>query len=84
MTHHDLIVVGTGSGNRVIDDSFAALDVAIVEQAQRFGGTCLNVGCFPTKTLWCNRHLSKPYMTSSANHSGLGIRPGRNGSPDGI
>jgi mycothione reductase len=51
MTHHDLIVVGTGSGNRVIDDSFADLDVAIVEQEQRFGGTCLNVGCIPTKML---------------------------------
>jgi len=51
MTHHDLIVVGTGSGNRVIDDSFADLDVAIVEEEHRFGGTCLNVGCIPTKML---------------------------------
>ena len=51
MTHHDLIVVGTGSGNRVLDDSFADLDVAIVEQEQRFGGTCLNVGCIPTNML---------------------------------
>ena len=51
MPHHDLIVIGTGSGNRVVDDSFADLDVAIVEQEQRFGGTCLNVGCIPTKML---------------------------------
>jgi mycothione reductase len=51
MTHHDLIVIGTGSGNRVIDDSFADLDVAIVEEEHRFGGTCLNVGCIPTKML---------------------------------
>ncbi len=51
MPHHDLIVVGTGSGNRVIDDSFADLDVAIVEQEERFGGTCVNVGCIPTKML---------------------------------
>jgi mycothione reductase len=51
MPHHDLIVVGTGSGNRVIDDSFADLDVAIVEQEQRFGGTCVNVGCIPSKML---------------------------------
>jgi mycothione reductase len=51
MTHHDLIVVGTGSGNRVIDDSFADLDVAVVEQEHRFGGTCLNVGCIPSKVL---------------------------------
>ena len=50
MRHHDLVVIGAGSGNAVIDDSFAALDVAIVEQ-RRFGGTCLNVGCIPSKML---------------------------------
>ncbi|GAA3237241.1 mycothione reductase [Pseudonocardia petroleophila] len=49
--HHQLVVVGTGSGNTVIDDSFADLDVAIVEREERFGGTCLNVGCIPTKML---------------------------------
>ncbi|GEL21512.1 mycothione reductase [Pseudonocardia sulfidoxydans NBRC 16205] len=50
MRHHDLLVIGAGSGNAVVDDSFADLDVAIVEQ-DRFGGTCLNVGCIPTKML---------------------------------
>ncbi|MEQ3553047.1 mycothione reductase [Pseudonocardia nematodicida] len=50
MTHHDLVVVGTGSGNTIVDDRFAGLDVAHVE-ATRFGGTCLNVGCIPTKML---------------------------------
>jgi mycothione reductase len=50
MRQHDLLVLGTGSGNMVVDDSFADLDVAIVEQ-HRFGGTCLNVGCIPTKML---------------------------------
>ena len=51
MPHHDLVVIGTGSGNTVIDDSFSDLDVAIVEHESRFGGTCLNVGCIPTKML---------------------------------
>ena len=51
MPHHDLIVIGTGSGNMVIDDAFADLDVAIVERETRFGGTCVNVGCIPTKML---------------------------------
>jgi mycothione reductase len=46
--HHDLVVIGTGSGNSIIDDRFAHLDVAIVEHGV-FGGTCLNVGCIPTK-----------------------------------
>jgi mycothione reductase len=49
--HHQLVVIGTGSGNTVVDDSFADLDVAVVEREERFGGTCLNVGCIPTKML---------------------------------
>jgi len=46
--HHDLVVIGSGSGNSIIDDRFAHLDCAIVEHGV-FGGTCLNVGCIPTK-----------------------------------
>jgi mycothione reductase len=45
---HDLVVIGTGSGNSIIDERFDDLDVAIVERGV-FGGTCLNVGCIPTK-----------------------------------
>ncbi len=48
MRHHDLAVIGTGSGNSLIDSRFDDLDVAMVEHG-RFGGTCLNVGCIPTK-----------------------------------
>ncbi|MFC5262157.1 mycothione reductase [Kribbella qitaiheensis] len=50
MRHHDMVVIGAGSGNMVVDDSFAGLDVAIVEE-DAFGGTCLNVGCIPSKML---------------------------------
>ncbi|WP_134125758.1 mycothione reductase [Kribbella pratensis] len=50
MRHHDVIVIGAGSGNMVIGDSFAGLDVAVVEE-RRFGGTCLNFGCIPSKML---------------------------------
>jgi mycothione reductase len=46
--HHDLAVIGTGSGNSIVDERFAHLDVAMVEHGV-FGGTCLNVGCIPTK-----------------------------------
>ena len=48
MTHFDLVIVGTGSGNSVLDKRFAGRRVAIVERGT-FGGTCLNVGCIPTK-----------------------------------
>jgi len=48
--HHDLIVIGSGSGNSFLDARFEHLDVALVEHGT-FGGTCLNVGCIPTKML---------------------------------
>jgi len=44
----DLVIIGTGSGNSLLDPRFAGLDVAMVERGV-FGGTCLNVGCIPTK-----------------------------------
>ena len=48
VTHYDLAVIGTGSGNSIVDDRFADWRVAIIED-NLFGGTCLNVGCIPTK-----------------------------------
>ena len=48
MRHHDLVVIGSGSGNTFLDERFAGLDIALVEHGV-FGGTCLNVGCIPTK-----------------------------------
>jgi mycothione reductase len=46
----DLCIVGTGSGNSIVDDKFDHLTVALVEMGT-FGGTCLNVGCVPSKML---------------------------------
>jgi mycothione reductase len=46
--HFDLCIIGTGSGNSIIDERFDHLDVALVEMGT-FGGTCLNVGCIPSK-----------------------------------
>jgi mycothione reductase len=46
--HFDLVVIGTGSGNSIVDERFSEWDVAVVEKGV-FGGTCLNVGCIPTK-----------------------------------
>lgn len=45
---HDLIVVGAGTGNYLFTPAFDGLRRAIVEPS-RFGGTCLNRGCIPTK-----------------------------------
>ena len=46
--HFDLAVIGSGSGNSMVDRAFADRQVAIMEKGT-FGGTCLNVGCIPTK-----------------------------------
>ena len=48
MPHHDLVIIGSGSGNSLLTPQLDGLDVAIVEGGT-FGGTCLNVGCIPTK-----------------------------------
>jgi mycothione reductase len=48
VTHFDLAIIGTGSGNSIVDERFADRKVAILEKGT-FGGTCLNVGCIPTK-----------------------------------
>ncbi len=46
--HYDIAVIGSGSGNSIVDEAFADRSVAILEKGV-FGGTCLNVGCIPTK-----------------------------------
>ncbi|TQK31601.1 mycothione reductase [Arthrobacter sp. SLBN-53] len=52
MQHYDLTIIGTGSGNSIpdpnVDPRYADMRIAICEQGT-FGGTCLNVGCIPTK-----------------------------------
>lgn len=48
MKHYDLIIIGTGSGNSIPGPEFDDQSIAIVEKGT-FGGTCLNVGCIPTK-----------------------------------
>jgi mycothione reductase len=46
--HFDLAIIGTGSGNSILSPEFDGWHTAIVERGT-FGGTCLNVGCIPTK-----------------------------------
>lgn len=48
MPHFDLVIIGTGSGNSIPGPEFDDWNIAIVEDGL-FGGTCLNVGCIPTK-----------------------------------
>ena len=50
---YDLVVLGGGPGGYVaaIRAAQLGMKVAIVEKESRFGGTCLRVGCIPSKAL---------------------------------
>ncbi len=45
---YDLVIVGAGSGNMLVSDELSSWRIAIIE-GDRFGGTCLNRGCIPSK-----------------------------------
>jgi dihydrolipoyl dehydrogenase len=55
---HDLIIIGAGPGGYVaaIRAAQLGLNVACVEQAQALGGTCLRIGCIPSKALLESSH----------------------------
>jgi dihydrolipoamide dehydrogenase len=73
---YDLVVIGSGPGGYVCAIRAAQLGkkVAIVEKRATHGGTCLNVGCIPSKALL---HASECY--EDAGHSfanmGIGVMP---------
>jgi len=68
MPHFDLVIVGTGSGNTIAGKEFQDMTIAVVESG-RFGGTCLNVGCIPTKS-----YVYPADVAEAARHGGrLGL-----------
>ena len=69
---YDLIVIGTGPGGYVcaIRAAQLGLKVAVVEKRATFGGTCLNVGCIPSKALL---HASEAYEEAKHSFGAMGI-----------
>ncbi len=69
---HDLIVIGTGPGGYVcaIRAAQLGLSVAVVEKRATHGGTCLNVGCIPSKALL---HASELFEEAGHGFAGMGI-----------
>ncbi|GLK52703.1 MAG: dihydrolipoyl dehydrogenase [Oceanicaulis sp.] len=72
---YDVVIIGGGPGgyNCAIRAGQLGLKVAIVEKRGRLGGTCLNVGCIPSKALL---HASELYEAADKEFAGLGIRTG--------
>jgi dihydrolipoyl dehydrogenase len=69
---YDLIVIGTGPGGYVcaIRAAQLGLKVAVVEKRATFGGTCLNVGCIPSKAML---HASERYEEAGHSLGAMGI-----------
>ena len=69
---YDLIVIGTGPGGYVcaIRAAQLGLKVAVVEKRPTHGGTCLNVGCIPSKALL---HASEAYDHAKHGFAAMGI-----------
>ena len=69
---YDLIVIGTGPGGYVcaIRAAQLGLKVAVVEKRKTHGGTCLNIGCIPSKALL---HASELFHEAGHGFAAFGI-----------
>jgi dihydrolipoamide dehydrogenase len=75
MPTYDLIVIGTGPGGYVcaIRAAQLGLKTAVVEKRATFGGTCLNIGCIPSKALL---HASELFEEAGHKFAKMGINVG--------
>jgi dihydrolipoyl dehydrogenase len=72
---YDLVVIGTGPGGYVcaIRAAQLGLNTAVVEKAATYGGTCLNIGCIPSKALL---HASELFEEAGHSFPKMGIGVG--------
>jgi dihydrolipoamide dehydrogenase len=72
MAAYDVVIIGGGPGgyNAAIRAGQLGLSVACVESRATLGGTCLNVGCMPSKALL---HASELFEIAQKDFAGLGI-----------
>jgi dihydrolipoamide dehydrogenase len=72
MAQYDVVIIGAGPGgyNAAVRAGQLGLKAAIVEKRATLGGTCLNVGCIPSKALL---HVSELYELAAKDFKGLGI-----------
>jgi dihydrolipoamide dehydrogenase len=69
---YDVVIIGAGPGgyNCATRCGQLGLKVALIEKRDKLGGTCLNVGCIPSKALL---HASELYETAGKDFAALGI-----------
>lgn len=69
---YDLVVIGSGPGGYVcaVKAAQLGLKVAVVEKRSTYGGTCLNIGCIPSKALL---HASEMFSHAAHGMDDLGI-----------
>jgi dihydrolipoamide dehydrogenase len=72
---YDLVVIGSGPGGYVcaIRAAQLGMKVAVVEKEKTFGGTCLNIGCIPSKALL---HASERYEEAGHMLARMGVKVG--------
>src|SRR5438067_68964 len=75
MASYDLIVIGSGPGGYVcaIRAAQLGLKTAVVEKRATFGGTCLNIGCIPSKAML---NASELYVEAGHKFAEMGIKVG--------
>ena len=73
---YDVVVIGTGPGGYVaaIKAAQLGLKTAVVEKRATFGGTCLNIGCIPSKALL---HASEIFAEAGHSFEQLGVETGK-------
>src|ERR1700712_73862 len=69
---YDVIVIGAGPGGYVcaIRAAQLGLKVGVVEKNDTLGGTCLNIGCIPSKALL---HASEAFAEAAHNFAPMGV-----------
>jgi dihydrolipoamide dehydrogenase len=70
VVEHDLVVLGGGPGGYVaaIRAAQLGLNVACIDENSKFGGTCLRVGCIPSKALLESSHIYHDTKSSISSH----------------
>jgi dihydrolipoamide dehydrogenase len=72
MAAYDLVVIGTGPGGYVcaIRAAQLGMKVAVIEKNPTLGGTCLNIGCMPSKSLL---HASEMFEEAAHSFAKMGV-----------